>query len=478
MKRKMNVAVPVEELARQREYIEYLREWNDQFEKASGRKRKVHVHTYGCQMNVHDSEKLLGMLLKMGFEQVESDAGADLILFNTCCVREHAETRVYGNVGHLGKIKRQKPELMIGVCGCMMQQEEIARELFKKFPFVDLVFGTHALHVFPELLYRAALSGMRSFDIRQSEGTIVEEIPACREKSASAFVTIMYGCDNFCSYCIVPYVRGRERSRLPEDILAEVEQLVDEGYSEITLLGQNVNSYGKDLEDGPDFADLLRQIDQVKGLRRLRFMTSHPKDLSDRLIAAIAECPTVCRHIHLPVQSGSDEILRRMNRHYTSADYKELVRKLRTAVPELEISTDIIVGFPGETENDFQDTLKLVEEVGFCAAFTFMYSPRIGTPAAKAPNQISEEMKKVRLAALNELQARKCAQNNQKYIGGTFEVLVEGCDLREGSNAFGKTDNFKMIYFPGDESLIGRYLTVKVETARKNSLIGIIQEEC
>ena len=477
MERKNNVTVAAEELERQREYTRQLRKWNDEFERETGRKRSVFIHTYGCQMNVHDSEKLLGMLSEMGFTTAETDETADLVLFNTCCVREHAETRVYGNVGHLGKIKRQRPELLIGVCGCMMQQEEIAKDLYKKFPFVDLVFGTHALHAFPELLYGAALSGGRSFDIRQSDGTIVENLPVIREKGTSAFVTVMYGCNNFCSYCIVPYVRGRERSRLPEDILAEVEELVREGYSEITLLGQNVNSYGKDLSGGIDFAELLRRVDKVPGLRRLRFMSSHPKDLSDRLIAAMAECKTVCHHLHLPVQSGSDEILRRMNRHYTAADYKLLVEKLRRAVPDIELSTDIIVGFPGETEADFQATLALAEEVGFCAAFTFMYSPREGTPAAKATDQIPEQVKKDRLAALNALQAKKCAENNQKYIGGVYEVLVEGCDLREGCNAFGKTGTFKMIYFPGDASMIGQYRTVKVETARKNSLIGTLQEE-
>ena len=283
----------------------------------------------------------------------------------------------------------------------------------------------------------------------------------------------MYGCNNFCSYCIVPYVRGRERSRAPEDILKEVEGLVKEGYTEVTLLGQNVNSYGKDRTgNGCTFPELLRLLNSVEGLERLRFMTSHPKDLSDGLISAMAECARVCKHIHLPVQSGSDEILCRMNRHYTASDYAQLVKKLRASVPGIEISTDIIVGFPGETEEDFEATLRLVEDVGFCAAYTFMYSPRIGTPAASWPNQIPDDVKHERLVRLNALQAKKCVENNEKYIGTVQEVLVEGCDEREGQNAFGKTSAFKMIYFPGDESLIGKMLKVKVTKARSNSLLG------
>ena len=463
---------PAADAKRRQEFLDLLCAWNDAFAASSGRRRKAFLHTYGCQMNEHDSETLLGMLLAAGFEEATDQNEADLILFNTCCVREHAQTRVYGNVGALAKRKLEQPGLLLGVCGCMMQQKEVSAALYKRFPFVDLVFGTHALPDFPALLYRAAVLGERVFDGRGEE-SVPEGLPICRKKGASAFVTIMYGCNNFCSYCIVPYVRGRERSRAPEDILKEVKGLVKEGYTEVTLLGQNVNSYGKDRTgNGCTFPELLRLLNSVEGLERLRFMTSHPKDLSDGLISAMAECARVCKHIHLPVQSGSDEILRRMNRHYTASDYAQLVKKLRASVPGIEISTDIIVGFPGETEEDFEATLRLVEDVGFCAAYTFMYSPRIGTPAASWPNQIPDDVKHERLARLNALQAKKCVENNEKYIGTVQEVLVEGCDEREGQNAFGKTSAFKMIYFPGDESLIGKMLKVKVTKARSNSLLG------
>lgn len=470
MNRKTNVAVSADELARQREYTEHLREWNDQFKKTSGRSRKVHIHTYGCQMNVHDSEKLLGMLLQMGFEQVHSDEEADLILFNTCCVREHAETRVYGNVGHLGKIKRQKPELMIGVCGCMMQQEEIAKELFKKFPFVDLIFGTHALHAFPELLYQAAVSGMRSFDIRQSEGTIVEEIPVCREKSASAFVTIMYGCNNFCSYCIVPYVRGRERSREPEAIIAEAVRLMDAGAQEITLLGQNVNSYRG---GGAEFAELLYRLDRL-GVPRIRFMTSHPKDLSDELIHAYGELKHLMPHLHLPVQAGNNEILDRMNRRYTREHYLDLVSRLRKARPEIGITTDIIVGFPGETLEQFEDTLSLVEEVRYDSAYTFIYSPRKGTKAASMPDGTSAEVKSERIQRLINLQQSISAEILEAQVGKKEIVLVESLSARDAGSVGGKTPRSHMVNFPGNADMIGKFVEVEITSAGRNTLRGRI----
>lgn len=478
MKQRTDLNIPKEEIARQNGFIRLLKAYSDERENSANGRPKALIHTYGCQMNVHDSEKLRGMLESAGFAAAESEEDADLVLFNTCCVRDHAETRVYGNVGHLGKIKRDRPDLLIGVCGCMMQQQETAKALYARFPFVDMVFGTHALHTFPEILYHAIIERTRTMDIREGDGTVPEHLPVRREPGKSAFVTIMYGCNNFCTYCVVPYVRGRERSRLPDNIIAEVQRLVKEGYVEVTVLGQNVNSYGKDGDFGLDFPGLLRALNEIDGLERIRFMTSHPKDLSDGLIKALAECKNLCKHVHLPVQSGSDAILRKMNRHYTRSDYFALLGKLREAVPEIEISTDIIVGFPGETEEDFLDTLDLVRRADFCAAFTFMYSKRKGTPAEKMEGQVDDEVKRERLMRLNALQAEKCAQNNKKYIGTTQTVLVEGCDTREGSNAFGKNTGFKTIYFPGDPSMTGTFKKVRVTSAKNNSLTGrIIQED-
>jgi len=478
MKKRTDLSIPEEEIARQNGFLRLLKEYADQREAGGKGRPRALIHTYGCQMNVHDSEKLRGMLDEAGFATAQSEEDADLVLFNTCCVRDHAETRVYGNVGHLGKVKQERPDLIIGVCGCMMQQQETAKALYARFPFVDMVFGTHALHAFPEILYHAVVEKTRTMDIRDSDGTVPEHLPVRREPGRSAFVTIMYGCNNFCTYCIVPYVRGRERSRLPQNIIREVKELVSEGYVEVTVLGQNVNSYGKDAGFDMDFPGLLRALNEIEGLARIRFMTSHPKDLSDDLIRALAECDKLCKHVHLPVQSGSNEILRRMNRRYTREYYFTLLKKLRAAVPGIEISTDIIVGFPGETEQDFEDTLDLVRKADFCAAFTFMYSKRKGTPAERMEDQVDDETKRDRLLRLNALQAQKTAENNRKYIDTIQTVLVEGCDNRDGCNAFGKNMSFKSIYFPGDPSMIGTFQKVKVTSMKNSSLIGqIIQED-
>lgn len=353
----------------QQKYMQALQQY------AEGKRFKYHIVTYGCQMNVHDSEKLAGMLQEIGYEETQVLEEADIILFNTCCVREHAEQRVYGNVGALRSYKQSNPNLILGVCGCMMQQKETAEDIIKKFPFVDLVFGTHNLHHFPRLLFEAVNSGHTVVEILDEEGNIVEGIPAKRASNVSAYVTIMYGCNNFCTYCIVPHVRGRERSRLPGDITDEIGELAANGCKEITLLGQNVNSYGKDLGDGYLFPDLLRDVNKIEGIERIRFVTSHPKDLSDDLIDAMAECEKVCEHIHLPLQAGSNVILRKMNRRYTREDYLKLVDKLRARIPGIAVSTDIIVGFPGETEEDFLDTLDMMERVQYDSAFTFIYSP-------------------------------------------------------------------------------------------------------
>lgn len=432
--------------------------------------RKYYVESYGCQMNEHDAEKIAGMLQACGYSKAETKNDANLILYNTCCIREHAEKRVFGNIGALKKRKEEDPGLIICVCGCMMQQTAVADRLFKRFPFVDIVFGTHELHRFPVLLEKA-LSGERVISVRESDGEVVEDLPVIRNGSFSTFVTITYGCNNFCSYCIVPYVRGRERSRSPENIVNEVRELVRQGYREITLLGQNVNSYRY---DDVDFPELLRRVNEVEGDFRIRFMTSHPKDLSPRLIDAMATLDKVCNHIHLPVQSGSNAILSAMNRKYTREKYFALVDAIREKVDGVELTSDFIVGFPGETEEDFEDTLDLARRVGFSAAYVFMYSPRAGTKAAKMENQIPEEVKKERLLRLNACNAEQLqAANAGKYVGTNGTVLVEGCDTRGPSSmAYGKLTNFKMVYFPGGPELIGKLCRVNITDTQNNSLIG------
>lgn len=433
---------------------------------------KYYIETYGCQMNEHDSEKIAGMLVKCGYTKADSKQDADFILFNTCCVREHAELRTFGNVGFIKELKQLNPRLILGVCGCMMQQKDVADKLYKRFPFVDLIFGTHELKNFPFMLEKV-LDNERIINISEMNGEVIEGLPVERTPGFSTFVNIMYGCNNFCTYCIVPYVRGRERSRRAEDVVNEVREVVALGYKEVTLLGQNVNSY---YSDGVNFPKLLEMVNAVPGLTRLRFMTSHPKDLSDELIEAMAKLDKVGNHIHLPVQSGSDEILRRMNRRYTSSQYLELVSKLRSKVKDVEITTDIIVGFPGETEEDFEATCDIVRKVGYSNAYTFAYSPREGTIAAKMPDQIAQEVKKQRLNKLNAVLAETIPCGNEKYIGFEGDTLIEGVDHRAEPLLFGKLSNFKMVYVQGDERLIGTMVHVKVDGLRFNSLFGHITD--
>ena len=433
---------------------------------------KYYIETYGCQMNEHDSEKNAGMLVNCGYTKADSKQDADFILFNTCCVREHAELRTFGNVGFIKELKQQNPRLILGVCGCMMQQKDVADKLYKRFPFVDLIFGTHELKNFPFMLEKV-LDNERIINISEMNGEVIEGLPVERTPGFSTFVNIMYGCNNFCTYCIVPYVRGRERSRRAEDVVNEVKEVVALGYKEVTLLGQNVNSY---YSDGVNFPKLLEMVNAVPGLTRLRFMTSHPKDLSDELIEAMAKLDKVGKHIHLPVQSGSDEILRRMNRRYTSSQYLELVSKLRSKVKDVEITTDIIVGFPGETEEDFEATCDIVRKVGYSNAYTFAYSPREGTIAAKMPDQIAQEVKKQRLNKLNAVLAETIPCGNEKYIGFEGDILIEGVDHRAEPLLFGKLSNFKMVYVQGDEKLIGTIVHVKVDGLRFNSLFGHITD--
>lgn len=471
------VKVSSEVQLRQQAYINEVRQLNDEFYHDKGSKKKAMIVTYGCQMNEHDSEKLAGMLNHMGYVETNEQAEADLIIYNTCCVRENAELKVYGNLGQLKHLKKVRPDMIIAVCGCMMQQAHIVDQIKKKYSHVDLVFGTHNLHNFPELLANCKKSDHMLVEVWDEEGTVVEGVPVIRKYGLKAFVNIMYGCNNFCTYCIVPYTRGRERSRDPKDIINEIKELVSQGTKEVTLLGQNVNSYGKTFENKMDFADLLIRINEIEGLERIRFMTSHPKDLSPRLIEAMRDCQKLCEHIHLPVQSGSTKILKEMNRHYTKEQYLELVTQLKANIPAIAITTDIIVGFPGETEEDFLETLDIVQKVEYDSAFTFLYSVREGTPAAKmTEHQVPENVKHERfnrlLSTLNEISARK----NADYEGKIVEVLVEGESKNDASKLMGRTRSSKLVNFPGSKDLIGQLVQIKITAAKTFSLNGIVVE--
>ena len=474
MERKAGTAVkPGEtELARQLEYIRAIRAENDAFAAENGRKKKFYSLAMGCQMNAHDSEKLEGMLDEMGFDRTDEETEADFIIYNTCCVRENAEQKVYGKLGWLKHYKETKnPDAVIALCGCMMQQETVLQTLRQKYRHVDIVFGTFNLYKLPELVATRMESGETVYDIWQEQREVVEDLPAIRHFPYKASVNIMFGCNNFCSYCIVPYVRGRERSRTPEDILAEVRRLAADGVKEVMLLGQNVNSYGKNLETPVSFAELLRMVNEVEGIERIRFMTSHPKDLSDELIQAMADCDKVCKYLHLPVQSGSDEILRRMNRHYTKESYMELVRKARAAMPDITLSTDIIVGFPGETEEDFQGTLELVKKVGYMQLFTFIYSKRTGTKAAEMPDPTPRAEKTDRMTRLLKVQDEIAMDLVRQQVGQTVRVLVEGYGRSDGTLS-GRLDNNLTVEFAADPGWMGRYANVHLTGARATVLLG------
>jgi len=441
-------------------------------ERIAGYDFRYHIITYGCQMNVHDSEKLAGMLEKMGYSHTDDKNNADMILFNTCCVRDHAEQRVYGNIGMLKEQKLKNPNLLIGVCGCMMQQKGVAEGIAKKFPFVDLVFGTHNLHAFPKLLLEAMDTAHTIVEI-SDHGDQKENIaPIKRNNGISAWVTIMYGCDNFCSYCIVPYVRGREQSRSQDDILTEVSSLAREGFKEIYLLGQNVNSYkGK---NAYLFHDLLKDINNLEGIERIRFISSHPKDLSPKLIEAFESCDKLCEHIHLPIQSGSNSVLYNMNRKYTREDYLALVDRIRSLSKRVAVTTDIIVGFPGETEKDFEDTLSLLKEVQFDAAFTFMFSPRKGTPATDLPDQIEHDIKKKRLNLLNKIQTEISRNINQQYKDKVLEVMVEGISKGDVNMLSGRTRTNKLVNFKAQNLMLGDIVDVRITQAKTWTLEGVI----
>ncbi|TYQ18214.1 UNVERIFIED_CONTAM: tRNA-2-methylthio-N6-dimethylallyladenosine synthase [Acetivibrio alkalicellulosi] len=467
MERK-NIHVLPEEIEKQREYIGIVKE------ASKGQIRKYHLSTFGCQMNEHDSEKLAGMLSNMGYIETDNTKEAHLIIYNTCCVRENAELKVYGHLGALKKLKSENPELVIAVCGCMMQQEEVVNHIKKTYRHVDLIFGTHNLHKFPELLFSVLDTNNTVIDIWNTEGRIAENVPVERKDGVKAWVTVMYGCNNYCSYCIVPYVRGRERSRLIVDIKNEVDILGANGFKEVTLLGQNVNSYGKDLQDNTTFAKLLYEINKVSGIERIRFMTSHPKDLSDDLIYAIRDLDKVCEHLHLPFQSGSTRILREMNRKYTKEEYLELVYKVKESIPRISLTTDIIVGFPGETKEDFEDTLDILKKVRFDSAYTFLYSKRTGTPASKMENQIYEEIKKERFEKLLEVQNSISKEINKEYLGKKVEILVEGISKTNDNIYTGRTRGNKIVNFEGNKDCIGEVVTVSIDEIRTWSLEGRI----
>ena len=467
---------PAEEPARQYYYMKKCREELEKEEKKLGRKLTANVTTFGCQMNARDSEKIVGILEKIGYEIVEEEK-ADFILYNTCTVRENANMKVYGRLGALKKEKQKNKHMKLALCGCMMQEDIVVEKIKKSYAFVDLIFGTHNIFKLAELLYTRMQSDRMVIDIWKETTQIVEDLPSERKFSFKAGVNVMYGCNNFCTYCIVPYVRGRERSRNPKDIIREIEQLVADGVVEIMLLGQNVNSYGKDFEQPVSFAELLREVNKIEGLKRIRFMTSHPKDLSDELIFAMKECKKVCNHLHLPVQAGSSRLLKIMNRSYTKEQYLALVDKIKKEIPDISLTTDIMVGFPGETEEDFLETMDVVRKVRYDAAYTFVYSRRTGTPAANMPDQVPEDVVKERFQRLLA-EIQKISNEITKEDEGTIqEVLVEEKNSQEEGLVTGRLSNNLLVHFKGGEQLIGELVKVKLTECKGFYYMGEMIKE-
>ncbi len=436
------------------------------------RQKTYYIQTFGCQMNEHDSEKIAGMLEKKGYKSSEERETADVIVVNTCSVRENADNRFFGQLGVIKKIKERHPDNIVAVCGCMMQQEHITERIRRKYSWVDIIFGTMNIQEFPDLLDECLATREKRISIYQSQEKVIEGLPVHRKYTYKSYVDIMNGCDNFCTYCIVPYTRGRERSRRPESVVEEIRALAADGVKEVTLLGQNVNSYGNGSNFNCDFAGLIYMINEIDGIERIRFMTSHPKDLSDRLIQAFKDCEKLCPHIHLPVQSGSTEILRRMNRRYTKEDYLRLVEKIRDAVPDIAVTTDIITGFPGETEEDFEETMDLVRRVRYDSAFTFLYSIRTGTPAAEYDSQVPEDVKHARFERLVDTLNEITAQKNARYLGRTEKVLVEEGGRQGSGTCSGRTDTFKLVNFACSEEKIGQIVDVKITETKTFSLFG------
>ncbi len=462
---------PAEEPARQYYFMAKCQDWVREFEQKKGRRPTAFIQTFGCQMNARDSEKLLGILEEAGFVQ-GADENSDFVLYNTCTVRENANLKVYGRLGYLGGLKRKNPDMLIALCGCMMQEPQVVEKIRKSYRHVDIIFGTHNIFRLAELIFRRLTEKKMVVDIWEGTDAIVEDLPVERKYPFKSGVNIMFGCNNFCSYCIVPYVRGRERSRNPEDIIHEIEGLVADGVVEVMLLGQNVNSYGKTLKEPITFAELLWRVEQIDGLERIRFMTSHPKDLSDELIEVMKNSRKICKHLHLPVQSGSSRILKQMNRKYTKEQYLELVDKLRAAVPDISLTTDIIVGFPGETEEDFQETLDVVRRVRYDSAFTFIYSKRTGTPAAAMEDQVPEDVVKDRFDRLLKEVQDIAAQVVKRDEGTVQKVLVEEMDTHEPGYVTGRLSNNTVVHFQGDASLIGQIVDVSLDEARGFYFMG------
>ena len=462
---------PAEEPARQYYFMAKCQDWVREFEQKKGRRPTAFIQTFGCQMNARDSEKLLGILEEAGFVQ-GADENSDFVLYNTCTVRENANLKVYGRLGYLGGLKRKNPDMLIALCGCMMQEPQVVEKIRKSYRHVDIIFGTHNIFRLAELIFRRLTEKKMVVDIWEGTDAIVEDLPVERKYPFKSGVNIMFGCNNFCSYCIVPYVRGRERSRNPEDIIHEIEGLVADGVVEVMLLGQNVNSYGKTLEEPITFAELLRRVEQIDGLVRIRFLSSPPKDLSDELIEVMKISRKICIHLHLPVQSGSSRILKQMNRKYTKEQYLELVDKLRAAVPDISLTTDIIVGFPGETEEDFQETLDVVRRVRYDSAFTFIYSKRTGTPAAAMEDQVPEDVVKDRFDRLLKEVQDIAAQVVMRDEGTVQKVLVEEMDTHEPGYVTGRLSNNTVVHFQGDASLIGQIVDVSLDEARGFYFMG------
>ena len=468
---------PLEEPARQYYFMEKAKEYVAEMSEKLGRPLTACVTTFGCQMNSRDSEKLLGILEKVGYAEETDEEKADFVIYNTCTVRENANMRVYGRLGQLNRVKKKRPHMMIGLCGCMMQEPEVVEKLRTSYRFVDLIFGTHNIYKFAELITAVYEGGRMVIDIWKDTDKIVEDLPNDRKYSFKSGVNIMFGCNNFCSYCIVPYVRGRERSREPKDIIREIEKLVADGVCEIMLLGQNVNSYGKTLDNPITFAELLREVNKIEGLKRIRFMTSHPKDLSDDLIMAIKECDKVCKHMHLPLQSGSSRVLKEMNRHYDKEKYLDEVKRLREQIPDIAITTDIIVGFPGETEEDFLETMDVVKQVRYDSAFTFIYSKRTGTRAATMENQVPDDVVKDRFDRLLKEVQTISSEKAKCYEGKVVPVLAEEMDDQKDGYVTGRMDNNSIVHFPGTEDMIGNIYNVKLDECRGFYYMGEIKED-
>lgn len=463
------------ETERQRHFMELVKQDVQELSLKLGRPLTFHVQTFGCQMNAKDSEKLAGILETVGYVETDTEE-ADFVVYNTCTVRENANTRVYGRIGYLGNLKKQNPYMRIALCGCMMQEEHVVEKIKKSYHFVDIIFGTHNIFKMAELLYQRMHSQKMVIDIWKETNQIVEDLPSEQKFKFKAGVNIMYGCNNFCSYCIVPYVRGRERSRNPEDIVNEIKTMVSKGVLEVMLLGQNVNSYGKTLEHPISFAQLLQMVEQIEGLKRIRFMTPHPKDLSDDVIAVMKNSKKICDHIHLPVQSGSTKVLKAMNRKYSKEDYLNLCAKIKKELPEVSLTTDIIVGFPGETEEDFEETLDVVRKVKYDSAYTFLYSKRTGTPAAKMEQQVPEEVAKERFDRLLKVVQESSRALAQEDEGKIKEVLVEEINTQDPSLLTGRLTNNMLVHFKGDPSLVGTLRMVKLTKCKGFYYIGDLSD--